>query len=296
MTLGLAPGVDGAPGWSFEPVVIAGSAVVGLAYAVRARNLRRRGRRVAPWRQLCFYAGLATVLIALVSPIDTIGEERVFYVHMVQHLLIADVASLLVLLGLSGPMLRPLLAVPAIRPLRHLTNPLVALPLWALVFYVWHLPVLYEAALASTAVHALEHALFFAAGLLMWAAVIEPVPGPAWFGSGAKAAYVLVVRALGAILGSIFIWVGRPLYPGYGAGERIWGISPLTDQQIGGAIMFVEGGLVTLVVFAWLFLRWSREAELRQSLLDAGAGPRVATRTARYGRRAVGPPARPPSP
>jgi putative membrane protein len=283
--------------WSFEPATIAAALLVGAAYARRARRLAGRGRGLPPWRQAAFYAGIAVLLLALISPIDTLGETRLFYAHMVQHLLIGEVAPLLILLGVSGPLLRPLLAIPAIARLRWLLNPLIALPLWAFNFYVWHLPVLYEAALRSDALHAFEHGCFFWAGVFMWGALLEPLPGPSWFDSGAKMTYVLLVRALGcAILGNVFIWEGTPFYPWYAAGERAWGIAPIADQQIGGAIMFVWGALITIVLFSWMFLRWIREAELRQSLLEGGADPRSAIRAARYGRRPLARPAPPPSP
>jgi putative membrane protein len=271
--------------WNLDPLLLGAAAVVVAAYAVRAHSLAASGRGVPGRRQACFYCGIGLLLAALVSPIDTIGESRLFWVHMAQHLLIGDLAPLAILLGLTGPLLRPILAAPLVPRLRVLAFPLVALPLWALVLYAWHLPALYEAAIDHPAIHALEHITFFTAGLAMWAAVIEPMPGPSWFGAGAKAAYVLVVRTVAAVLASVFIWAGSALYPVYGEGERISGVSALADQQIAGAIMFIEGAFVTLAVFAWLFLRWEREAELRQSLLDAGADARVASRTARYGRR-----------
>jgi len=266
--------------------LLAAAVLAAVAYARRARRLARRGRAPAAWRQASFYLGLAALLAALISPLDRIAETRIFYAHMVQHLTIGEVAPLLMLLGLSGAVLRPLLALPSARRLRFLVLPLVALPIWALNLYAWHIPALYELALANEPVHWLEHGLFFAAGLLMWGALLEPLPGPAWFGSGAKVAYVLVVRALGcAILGNVLIWSGTPFYPAYARGERIWGVSPLHDQQIGGAIMFIWGALITIVVFSWLFLRWLGEAELRQSLLDAGGERRTALRAARYRRR-----------
>lgn len=282
--------------WSAADLLpLAAATFAATAYALRARELARRGRPMAAWRQACFYLGLAALLAALVSPLDRIAETRVFYAHMIQHLTIGELAPLLMLLGLSGPLLRPLLAQAPLRRLRFLLLPALALPLWALNLYAWHLPALYESALASEPVHWLEHGMFFAAGLLMWGALIEPLPGPAWFGSGAKAAYVLAVRALGcAILGNVLIWSGTAFYPAYADGERIWGISPLHDQQLGGAIMFIWGALITIVVFSWLFLRWLREAELRQSLLDAGDAERGAARAARYRRRAAAP-ARPPA-
>jgi putative membrane protein len=283
-------------------VIIGCAIAVGILYGRRALTLARRGRGLSRWRILSFYVGIGILLAALVSPLDALGEEHLFYAHMAQHLAIGEVAPLFVLVGLNGPMLRPLLAWPAVQRLRWLMHPLVALPLWALNLYLWHLPAFYEAALESPALHAFEHSCFFLAGLLMWGALLEPLPGPSWFGSAQKAGYVLVVRALGcAILGNIFIWAGTPFYPYYAIGERQWGIAALTDQQVGGAIMFIWGALITVSLFSWMFLRWVREAELRQSLLEGGAEPRVATRAARYGRRLPArrppaPPAPPPSP
>jgi cytochrome c oxidase assembly factor CtaG len=270
-------------GWTLDPGAIGAVAAVGTAYGVRARNLRRSGRPVAGARIGSFYMGLSLLLAALVSPIDAAGESRAFWVHMVQHLMLGDLAPLAIVIGLTGPILRPVLALPLIGRLRVLAHPLVALPIWTVSFYAWHLPALYQAALSNSAVHVAEHLCFFASGLLVWAAIIEPLPGPAWFGNGWRAAYVLVVRTLGGVLATVFIWAGTPLYPDYAPGERLWHLSSLTDQTIGGAIMFFEGATVTLIVFAWLFLRWTRESERRQSLLEAGTDPVRAGRSARYG-------------
>jgi putative membrane protein len=264
------------------PVVAA-----GVLYAVRVRNLSLRGRPVGVAKQACFYAGLATLLVAVASPLHELGERRLLYAHMSQHLLLGDIAPLLIVLGLDGSILRPVLAFPPVRRLRFLAHPAVALPLWVVNLYVWHLPVLYEGALAHDALHALQHELFFVTGALMWAAVAEPLPGPAWFGAGWKAVYVLAVRTAGGVLANVFIWAGQPFYGSYAAGERAAGIEPLRDQTIGGSIMLIEGAIVTLAAFAWLFLRWTREAELRQGLIDGGAAPAVAGRAARYGRSAL---------
>jgi cytochrome c oxidase assembly factor CtaG len=263
--------------------------LVGLMYAVRVRRLARRGRPVAAAKQAWFYGGLAVLLVAVASPLHELGEKRLLYAHMAQHLLLGDIAALAIVLGLDGAILRPLLAFPPVARLRFLAHPAVALPLWVVNLYVWHLPALYEGALAHDALHALQHQLFFLTGVLMWAAVVEPLPGPAWFGAGLKAAYVLVVRAAGAGLANIFIWSGHAFYSSYAPGERAEGITPLADQTIGGSLMLIEGGVVTLLTFGWLFLRWIREAELRQGLLDAGATPAAATRAARYATRAGSP-------
>ncbi|MGI8506373.1 MAG: cytochrome c oxidase assembly protein, partial [Solirubrobacteraceae bacterium] len=253
--------------WTIEPAQLVPSLILAAAYAIRARELAARGRPVRGSRQLCFYGGVAVIVLALVSPLDYIGEHRLFYVHMMQHLLLGDIAPLLVVLGLTGAMLRPVLAIGWIRRARGLAHPLIALPLWVANLYAWHLPGLYQAALHHDAIHALQHAMFFSAGALMWAAVIEPLPGPAWFGNGWKAAYTLAVRAAGTVLGNIFLWAGHPFYSYYVALDRGTGVSPLTDQRIAGAIMFIEGGVVTMLAFAWLFFRFSRETEIRQRLV-----------------------------
>lgn len=284
-------------GWNLDPAVPALGALLSLSYARRVHTLAGRGRHVSPWRQLSFHLAVLVLVLALVSPIDALGESRLLYVHMIQHLAIGELAPLLILVGLSGSVLRPLLALPAMVRLRPLMSPLVALPLWGLNLYLWHIPAIYELAFDHEIVHALMHACFFGVGFLMWGALIEPLPGPSWFGSGVKAAYVLIVRLLGcAILGNALIWIGTPLYPFYSPGEHASGISPLADQQLAGAIMFVWGAFVTIFIFSWFFLRWIREAELRQSLLDAGTSARVAGRAARYGRRPAGPAPPPPSP
>jgi putative membrane protein len=293
-----APFAAGPGDWTLDPLQLAPLTLVALLYARRVQNLARRGRPVPPGRQAWFYAGVCLIALAFASPIDTLGEQRPFYLHMAQHLLLGDLGALAVVLGLDGAILRPVLAFPPIRRLRFLAHPLVALPLWVANLYVWHLPVLYQSALAHDAVHALQHQLFFLTGVLMWAAVVEPLPGPAWFGTGWKTLYVLVVRTAGAVLANVFIWSAHPFYDRYASGEHQAGISPIRDQTIAGAIMFIEGTVVTLAAFAWLFLRWTREAELRQGLVDSGHDPDAAERAARYGRSPLASqsPATPPPP
>jgi putative membrane protein len=191
---------------------------------------------------------------------------------MAEHLLIADIGALLLVLGMTGPLLAPVLRIPYLGWLRGLTHPLVALPLWAADFYVWHLPALYQAAIRHSWVHALEHAMFVGFGVAMWMALFGPLPRPQWFGNFAKLSYILAVRLLGAVLANVLVWDGHALYPRYAAGERIWHIKPITDQITGGAIMMVEGSIVTLCLFGWLFIRAAQEGEERQELLDlAGA-------------------------
>ncbi|HEY2544248.1 MAG TPA: cytochrome c oxidase assembly protein, partial [Gaiellaceae bacterium] len=143
-----------------------------------------------------------------------------------------------------------------------------ALPLWAANLAVWHVPYLYDAALAHSAVHALQHALFFAGGALVWATLFELLPGPRWFGTGARAAYLAGMWFFSLGLSSVFLWSSHPFYEPYVHAPRLWGFSPLDDQRLGGGVMLLEGSLIMLGVLIWLGLRWFDEAEARQQALD----------------------------
>jgi cytochrome c oxidase assembly factor CtaG len=270
--------------WSFEPLQLALIAAGALLYWKRARTLARRGTPVAEWRYFLFSLGIGLLVVALVSPISTLGEEESFAFHMTQHLLLGDLAPLCIVAGLTGPLLRPILSLRAVRALRFLTHPFVSLPLWALNLFVWHLPTFWEAALRHQAVHALEHASFFTAGALMWATVIEVLPGPEWFGTAAKMGYIVAVRIATTILGNVFVWAGAPFYGLYEHATRPWGLSAAADQGIAGGVMMIEGSIVTLLALAWLFLRMWSEGEQRQELIERGLGPRVVNRAVRYGR------------
>jgi putative membrane protein len=270
--------------WTFDPAALLLVTASGFLYYRRAATLAARGTPVELWRRVVFGLGLFLAFMAVASPIHELGEQQFFFVHMIQHILLGDLAPLCFVAGLTGPILRPVLALPWVLRLRFLTHPLVALPIWAANLLLWHLPVAYEAALHHTAVHAFQHLLFFTCGCLMWAPVIEVLPGPEWFGTGMKLAYIVAVRLVETVLGNIFIWSGGAFYSTYLHQVNRWGISPHADQGIAGGVMMLEGSLVTLGALAWLFLRWARESEERQQLLEQGVDGRTATRAVRYGR------------
>jgi putative membrane protein len=210
---------------------------------------------------------MVLVFASLVSPVAHIGGELVL-AHMAQHLLMADIGALLIVLGLTGPLLQPLLGLPVVERLRFLAHPAVALSLWIIDLYAWHLPFLYQAALNHEAVHALQHTSFVFFGITMWMALLGPLPQPEWFRNGAKLLYIIGVRLAAALLGNVFIWSGTVFYPDYRPGEASWGVSPLNDQGIAGTVMMIEGSIVTIVLFGWLFLKTARESEERQLLLE----------------------------
>ena len=260
-------------------------ALAALGYYRRCATLARNGRPVAPWRQLCFGASLAVLAAADLPPLAGVAED-VLVGHMAQHLLIGDLAGLLFALGLTGPVLQPVLAIPWLRWVRALGNPLVAFPLWAASLYLWHLAVLYEGVLDSSLLHLAQHASFFSFGLAMWLPLVGPLPTPSWFGDGAKLAYVIGVRFAGAVLANVLIWSGSPLYPDYSAGEAERGISPLADQGAAGNLMMIETGIVTLALFTWLFFRAASHSTEKQELLDLAERHGVPLEEARA-RRAV---------
>ena len=260
---------------SIEPLQLAPALAFGVMYGVRARRLAASGKPVPSWRQACFYSGLALIVLTLISPLGVLAGE-LFAAHMAEHLLIADIGALLLVLGLTGPLLAPLLRTTALGWVRHLAHPVPAFVLWAADLFFWHLVGPHEAAVNNEAVHALQHMLFVGLGINMWMALFGPLPKPAWFGNFAKLIYIVVVRLTSTVLANVFVWSNDVFFGVYAEGERAHGISPHTDQVIAGSTMMVEGSILTICLFGWLFMRSAREGEERQELLEFAAAGGVA--------------------
>jgi cytochrome c oxidase assembly factor CtaG len=245
--------------FQLEPLQLAPALAFGVMYVVRTRRLAARGRAVPTWRQACFYSGLALIAVTLISPLAGVADE-LFWAHMAEHLLLADLGALLLVLGLTG----------------HLAHPVPAFGLWAANLLFWHLVGPHEAAVSNDAVHALQHMLFVGLGINMWMALLGPLPKPAWFGNVAKLLYIVVVRLTSTVLANVFVWSNDAFFGVYAEGERAHGITPHTDQVVAGSIMMVEGSILTICLFGWLFLRSAREGEERQELLDLAVAGGVA--------------------
>jgi putative membrane protein len=270
---------------AFVPIEVIPITVAGVLYWHRVMVLHWDHRSVPTWRQVCFGSGLAVIAIALFSPIGHISDELVI-AHMVEHLLLGDIATLLLVLGLTRSLLQPILAIRFFNRLQVLTHPAVALPLWALNLFLWHVPSIYQDAYGTAPIHALEHTTFVFFGCLMWMPVFGPLPKPEWFGTGWKIGYVVAVRFTSAILGNVLMWSGSVLYPVYAPGERYWHLSALADQSTAGAIMMVEGTFLILGVLAWTFFELAREGDEKQRLIEL-AEARGITLDERRARRAV---------
>jgi cytochrome c oxidase assembly factor CtaG len=256
--------------------------IVGILYAVRSHQLAGTPRAVPGWRRASFIGGLCLIVVTLTS-LGGLGDE-LFWAHMVEHLLIGDIGTLLLVLGLTGPVLAPVLRIRFFDRLRVLAHPLVAFPLWALDLYLWHVPLFHDAAVRHDVVHALQHTGFVVLGANMWMALLGPLPKPAWFGNLARLAYIIAVRFTGAVLGNVLVFGGQVFFPVYAAGERAHGITAAGDQNAAGAVMMVEGSILTLLLFGWLFMRAAREGEERQELLDLAAARGVELTEARAAR------------
>jgi putative membrane protein len=264
--------------WSLHPLVLVAVAIVVFAYAWRIRALRAqegadRGR-TGYGRAALFSAGLVVLVLATVSPIDTLGEKRLFSVHMAQHLLLMDIAPILLLLGLSRPILRPM--VRHLRPIEEslgtLAHPIAALVALVSVVWLWHIATMYELALRHPLIHELEHVTFLTGGLAFWWYVIEPVPPRHRLRGGWTLAYVSAAKlGLGA-LGVALAFSPNALYGFYERAPRTWGLSAVEDLNIGGLVMLVEQSVVLLIFFAFLFVRMleqSEAAERRRERFEA---------------------------
>ena len=269
----------------FLPPLLAGGVYVPL-YFTRARTLRREGRPVPALRIASFVLAIVTVVAVQLPPLDTIGDE-VLLAHMAQHIIIGEIASLFIVLGLTGSMLQPLLHMRLTRPLRLLTNPFAALTLWAINLYAWHLPFLYQLAIRHDLVHALEHASLLWFGMLLWVALLGPLPKPAWYEGWGGVGYVFGVRCVGAVLGNILLWTQTLAYPIYRTGDAHWHLNPLSDQNLAGGLMDTVQVVLTTLMMFWLFMRFARRDEERQALLDLAAARGIELSEERATRAAI---------
>jgi putative membrane protein len=237
--------------------------IVAETLYVRAlRVLARRGVRVPRGQIVLWHLGLGLQAVALLSPIGSAADE-LLSAHMVEHILLADLGAPLLLAGIRNPVLAFFLPRDVLVPLarsrrirgafRTLRRPLVALPVYTVVLYGWHLGFAFEGAVRHELVHVAQHASFIFAGVLVWWSVLEPkrrqLHGDLW-----KIGHILGARMIGMFLGMAFVLIRTPVYAGvYGTGERR-GISALADQQTAGAIMVAVD--IAIMVFALAFFFW----------------------------------------
>jgi putative membrane protein len=265
--------------WLSDPAILAPLALFAGIYVWRFRQARREaGGRGAGVAQAAAFAGaMVALLAALVSPIDGLGEDYLFSAHMLQHVLLGDIAPLLLLLALSRVIMRPATRrlTRVERALGPFASPITAIFLWLGVMYLWHIPALYDAATEHPALHLLEHLSFFAAGVALWWPLIQPVPMRRRLTGLQPLGYIGAAKAGLAALGIYLAWSASAIYPYYEQTPRIWNLSPVEDQNVGGVIMMVEQSLTLVIVMVALFIatlaRSEEEQRRRERLEDAQA-------------------------
>lgn len=270
---------------AFDPVVIVLTVLACLLYVRALGIVRSRNLTVPAGQQACWWIGIALLAIGLNGPIDAY-DDQLFSAHMAQHQLLGDLAAPFLLAGMRAPMLFFYLPRPALvllarqrwlrRIFRTLRQPLVALPLYVLAVYGWHVGFLFEAAVRHPLVHALQHETFLAANLLLWWPVLEPskrrMPGHLW-----KIGYIFAARMSTMFLGMMFVFARPILYEGvYGSAERPLGFSPRFDQQTAGGMMMTLDIVIMVTALAWFFWHASQQEDRDQAAATAAARARTA--------------------
>jgi putative membrane protein len=262
--------------WTFAPVVLLALAGYLGIYFARWRTSRREGgpRAASGWRLAAWTGGVLTLFVALVSPVDRLGEQLAS-MHMVQHLLIADIAAILLTLGLTRHILRP--ATRRIHRIERAAGPFAS-PWFGVVAYVgvmwlWHVPALYDASLDSSFVHTLEHLSFAAAGLLYWWHLLSPIRSRLRLGGMGPIAYMASTKLLVGLLGILLAFAPDLLYDSYDLPGERWGLTPQDDQQVAGLIMALEQSIVMGIALAWLFARMLSESEEEERRRERYADP-----------------------
>jgi cytochrome c oxidase assembly factor CtaG len=259
--------------WNWQPSIIIGTIVIIGLYIYATGPLREKYRLGAPVRTgqaVVFFLGVYCIFFALVSPIDALGDYYLFSAHMVQHLFLTLVGPPLMIVGLPNWLLQPLLKKSILlRVGRFFTYPVVAFVLFNANFWLWHAPVLYDATLYDPTLHLLEHVSYIVTGVLYWWPVFSPL-SEGWprLQMGGQLLYIFLGGMPSVLLGAGLTFTG-PLYEPYIHAPRIWGLSPIMDQQLGGLIMWVPANIAYIIVASVIFLRWMQAQDNRQRADEA---------------------------
>ncbi len=259
--------------WNWQPSIIIGTIVVIGLYIYAVGPLRERyhlGKPVRTVRAVAFFLGVYFIFLALISPIDELGDYYLFSAHMVQHLFLTIVGPPLIVAGLPAWLLQPLLKKRILFSIgRFFTYPGIAFVIFNANFWLWHAPPLYDATLYDPTLHLLEHVSYIVTGVLYWWPVFSPL-SEGWprLSMGGQLLYIFLGGMPTILLGAGLTFT-PPLYEPYIHAPRIWGLSPATDQQLGGLIMWVPANVSYIIVASVLFLRWMHAQDNKQRAEEA---------------------------
>jgi putative membrane protein len=250
--------------WTFDPSVLLGVLVLVVLYLTGWRRARSAREPHPPGfgRLALFAAGILTILVALVSPLDSLGDQ-LMVMHMVQHMLLLDVAPILLILGLTKVLLRPVTRrLNTIeRRAGFFAHPAFAVLAYVGFLWLWHIPAMYDRAQGNGAVHALEHLCFFSVGALYWWHVLSPIRGRMRLGGMGPIVYMTSTKLLVGILGIVLAFAPRVIYAFYAHKPDYWGLTPLQDQSMAGLVMALEQSIVMGIALVVLFVQMLSESE-----------------------------------
>ncbi|MGE0352521.1 MAG: cytochrome c oxidase assembly protein [Gemmatimonadales bacterium] len=255
-------GVAFDPSWSLHPSTLIGTGVLAALYVwgIRARRRGHEAERPLPvWRVVCFVASCIVLLGSLNGPLHDLSDEYLFSAHMLQHLLLQLIWPILLLTGIPPWLLSPVFRPAWIRkPAVFLTRPVVAGLLFSLTIVAFHVPDLYDVMMQDHDMHILIHLVFMATAVIMWWPVLSPAPEVPRVSPGVQMLYLFLIGIPMQAVAAPISLADSVLYRFYEEAPRVWGLTPLEDQQIGGLLMWVPGGLFLAGVIAVIFFRWAR--------------------------------------
>ena len=281
--------------WTIHWSTVIGLTALGGAYVWGARHLRERALHAGAEppalrrrQQVAFFSGLLVIFLSLNGPLHDLSDTYLFSAHMVQHLVLALAVPPLLLVGTPGWMLRPFLANAKIGAVaRTITKPIHCFIIFNVVISLWHLPPMYNTAMEYHPIHIVQHLTLMVASVLMWWPFLSPLPELPRLSYPGQMLYCFLMVIPMSIVSIYIAMADHVLYPAYSIAPRVWDITPLSDQQIGGLIMWIPGGLFFYVVMTVVFFKWAA----RDTDTTAGAQvdwrPPRPTRTASQARPSV---------
>src|SRR5438552_7264491 len=258
--------------WNLEPSILIGTILITGLYLYAIGPVRKRhysNEQIQTGQTISFLSGMLIMFLALVSPLDELGDAYLFSAHMIQHLFLTIIGPPLLLLGMPEWMVKKALSNKVLfRVAKALTYPVVAFVLFNVDFWLWHAPPLYNATLENQSIHILEHLTFIIFGLVYWWPIFSPSKDLPRLSFGGQILYLFLSGMPSVLLGAGLTF-SPPLYAPYISAPRIWGISAATDQQLGGLIMWIPVSIFYIVIMSVLFIRWMLQQEAKQQALEA---------------------------